>query len=680
MKNYEQLFDTSVYSFDGSKNILEEKDIGIAADIASMLTPESSVFAMKCFQGCPYTNTAFDFDIRVDGEKLRANNWHWLPNAILRLGETDSFSVRTVTAVVPKMRSVVQKIVIRNKTNEELELPVTLMFRGKTRKEDKWKFPIPKPEKLERESYDLANGILSLERDGAAYRLTSSLEALVLFDRAYMLEQSVTLLPESEFTFYVSAHMGEAEESRREAEYAKGRYEELIESSFEYLENESRRIYDNLPRLSSSAPLLDNLYYRSLVTYILCRWENPELCAVPYYSTGSVNGACMCSYLWDYCGGLMLHPIYDSEGNKAQLRAYLKNDLTKSYALNPVTSEGVGPWYQINQEKIILMVYHHVLATGEKDFLFEIVGDKTVIEWMRHYAYVCDDVSCDVELYDYGVGGNDHLEIAAWGNGPYNGVMPDLNARRYMNYKRVYELTRAAGCPDEMLPRRAEALKAKLCELWNEEQKWYDFIDAEGNRDIRFTVQMFKFINSKVIGKHERDGLISHLNEREFLSKFGLHSMSKLDPQYDQDDIDNGGGGICTHFTMQICAQLYEMGYDMLASDILRRVYWWGERMPYMGDSCAANLMLNRENTPLQGDISSVSAAQMIFFYIFGIRAHFDGSVTVTPVADRPAENMRIDNARLCGKTFSVDVVGSTFTVRLGDKEVKANIGETVVI
>ena len=172
MKNYEQLFDTSVYSFDGSKNILEEKDIGIAADIASMLTPESSVFAMKCFQGCPYTNTAFDFDIRVDGEKLRANNWHWLPNAILRLGETDSFSVRTVTAVVPKMRSVVQKIVIRNKTNEELELPVTLMFRGKTRKEDKWKFPIPKPEKLERESYDLANGILSLERDGAAYRLT----------------------------------------------------------------------------------------------------------------------------------------------------------------------------------------------------------------------------------------------------------------------------------------------------------------------------------------------------------------------------------------------------------------------------------------------------------------------------------------------------------------------------
>ena len=277
----------------------------------------------------------------------------------------------------------------------------------------------------------------------------------------------------------------------------------------------------------------------------------------------------------------MMHPIYDPEGNKAQLRAYLKNDLTKSYALNPVTSEGVGPWYQINQEKIILMVYHHIRATGQTEFLDEIVGDKTVLDWMRHYAYVCDDIHKPVELYDYGEGGNDHLEIHNWGNGPYNGIMPDLNARRYMNYMRVYELSVLASRPDELLPVRALALKEKLKELWNDNEKWYDFIDASGNHDIRYTVQMFKFINSGVIEEREREGLISHLNDKEFLSKFGLHSISKLDPQYDQDDIDNGGGGICTHFTMQICSQLYEMGYDVLATDILKRVYWWGARMPY---------------------------------------------------------------------------------------------------
>lgn len=682
MKNYINLFDSCVYAFDSKNNILEEKDIGICADISSMLTPECSVAAMKCFQGCPYTNTAFDFDIRIDGEQIRANSWKWLPNAILRLGASNNFTVETVTAVVPASRSVVQKITITNLCDWEQTIPLDILYRGKTRLQEEWSFLIPKPGVDERENYSMSDDgrVLSSTSDGASYRLTVSLEGMRLFRRAYLWETDVTIGALASFSFYISAHMGSEEQTAREAEYTKDRYESQIERSFDYLQTEVDRIYNALPRLSSDSKALDNLYYRSLVTYILCRWENPDLCALPYFSTGSVNGGCMCSYLWDYCGGLMMHPIYDSEGNKKQLRAYLRNDLTKSYALNPVTSGAVGPWYQINQEKIICMVYHHIRATGEINFLFEQVGDRTVLEWMKYHAYVCDDVSRDVELYDYGEGGNNHLEIHGWDNGPYNGIMPDLNARRYMNYMRVYELTKLAGVPDERLPKRAEALKEKLKALWNEDEKWYDFIDMDGNRDIRYTVQMFKFLNSGVIDAHERDGLVSHLNDREFLSKFGLHSMSKLDTQYDQDDIDNGGGGGCTHFTMQVCAQLYEMGYDKIASDILPRVYWWGERMPYMGDSCAANLILNREQTPLQGDISSVSCAQMIFFSIFGISPSFDGSICICPVKHRPAENMKVDNVRLCGKNFSVDIRGDVFSVNIGTGVLSARIGESITI
>ena len=70
MASYMDLFDTCVFAFDGKNSILEDKDIGICADIASMLTPPSSVTAMHGFQGCPYTNTAFDFEGRIDGEKV----------------------------------------------------------------------------------------------------------------------------------------------------------------------------------------------------------------------------------------------------------------------------------------------------------------------------------------------------------------------------------------------------------------------------------------------------------------------------------------------------------------------------------------------------------------------------------------------------------------------------------
>lgn len=96
--------------------------------------------------------------------------------------------------------------------------------------------------------------------------------------------------------------------------------------------------------------------------------------------------------------------------------------------------------------------------------------------------------------------------------------------------------------------------------------------------------------------------------------------MSKTDPAYDQIDIDNGGGGICMQFTMHIALQLYEAGYDALATDLLKRVRWIGTRLPYLGDSVAANMLLDREDTPLQADISSTCCAQTILFFICSTR------------------------------------------------------------
>ena len=696
MKNYMRYFDECVYAFDSKNNVIEDKELGITSTITSLLTPEASVCALRNMQGCPYTATDLTFDVRIGGERVKVKSWRWLPTAIKRLGETAELAVETLTTLVPGTRTAVLKITLTNKTRGTLTIPLQAMYRGVARYESDWNFCIPAPKASKLQYYFDEGRIIGSRDEGVAFMMTCSLPDIKNFRLAYIWEKDITLTPSASSTVYFSLHIGKEDECMAEARESMDNYESLIERSFDYLDGEVQRIHNALPRLKSDDPDLDAFYYRCLVTYILCRWDNPALCVVPYFSTGSVNGSCMCSYLWDWCGGLMLHPLYDIEVNRRQIRALLRNDLTKSYALNPVTAGPTGPWYQVNQEKITLMVYHHVRSTGDRDFLFEKINGKTVIDHMIEQAYVCDDLSKDVELYDYGMGkleprrpgwmgddyiwygeGNAHLELRR--GITYHGVMPDLNARRYLNYMRVYELTRVAGQPDETLPKRAAALKEKLKTLWNDEAKWYDYI-AGGKRDIRYTVQMFKFLNSPVIDEYEREGLISHLNEREFLSRFGLHSMSKEDIAYDQDDIDNGGGGICTHFTNQICAQLYETGHDALASDILRRILWWGTRLPYMGDSCAANMIANREDTPLQGDISSVSGAQMIFYYVFGITPDFDGNVTISPVKNRPTDKMRIENARLCGKVFAVEVNGDSFTVEYDGKTLSSEIGKSITI
>ena len=696
MKDYLKYFDECVFRFESKNNIIEDKELGITSSISAILTPESSVTHLRGLQACPYTNTAMSFDVRVGGERVRATDWTWLPTAIIRRGECERFGIQSLTTLIHNGRGAIEKIKITNKTKDTLTLSLQAMYRGTARHESDWNFSIPTPTPTKLEHYFEEERLVGSRLGGVSFMITTSLSQISNFRLAYILEGKIEIPAGESREVYYSVHIGPEAECRAEAESTYGHYEELIEKSFDYLKGEVDRIHSALPSLHSDNPDLDAFYYRCLVTYILNRWDNPDLCVMPYFSTGSVNGACMCSYLWDWCGGLMLHPVYDKEANKTQIRALLRNDLTKSYALNPVTAGPTGPWYQVNQEKIILMVYHHVLATGEKEFLHEKVNGKTVIEHMREQAYVCDDISREVSLYDYGMGkleprrpgwlgddyiwygeGNAHLELRR--GITYHGIMPDLNARRYMNYMRVYELTCVAGEPDELLPKRASALKKCLKELWNDEAGWYDYI-AGGKRDIRYTVQMFKFLNSDVIDGYERERLIAHLNDEEFLSEFGLHSMSKKDIAYDQDDIDNGGGGICTHFTNQICAQLYETGNDALASDILRRILWWGTRLPYMGDSCAANMMMNREDTPLQGDISSVSGAQMIFYYVFGIRPQFDGSIKISPVKYRPAINMTIENARLCGKNFSVSVEGDSFKVLFNGETRVAKIGETITI
>lgn len=673
--NYFEKIKQNIFYFNNDRNIIQNEYVGICGDVASIMTPEYSVFALNNLQGCPITNTAFKLEIRIDGERIKADKWHWVPNVILREGTCGCWSARTLTAVAIGNRSVVQKIEVTNNGNEDSTVPVQIQYEGHTRYEKEWAFQIPNPGNIKDVTYKATENMVIAQSGDYSYIITSSLN-MKMFELARLFETQISIKAGETKEFFISCHIGKTDDVHKEAMSFIDNYEKIINESFEWLDKRCNEVMDRIPKFHSDCEELDKLYYRSLVTYVLCRWDNPDLFTPSYYSTGSVNGACMCSYLWDYCGGLMLHPIVDPVVNKEEVKAYLKIDLTKSYALNPVKGTPVGPWYQVNQEKVICMVYYHVLHTGDVDFLYEKAGDKTVLEWIIHHAYVCDDANKPIALYDYGQGGDDHLELRR--GIPYNGIMPDLNARRYMNYKRVYELTKLAGYPDERLMERAELLKEKLKELWNDEKKWYVFI-RDGIEDIRYTVQMFKFLNSPVIDDKEREGLISHLNEEEFLSKFGLHSMSKKDIAYDQDDIDNGGGGICTHFTMQICAQLYEIGKSELATDILKRVLWWN-RLPYLGDSCAANMLFNREDTPLQGDISSVSCAQMMIFYLLGIYVHFDGSIDIKPAKNRPAGKISADNIKIRDKEFSIHIDGDKFTVIYNGKEITQNVGKEITI
>ena len=477
------------FFFEKKNNIMCDKHLGISGSKLSVLTPESAIGRLDCLQACPYSNTSFVFDVRVGGERVGALDWQWLPNAMLRRGETEDYLIETLVTIPSAVRFAVFAVTLKNKRKEEITLPITVEYRGAAKKPEIWKFSVAEGDRFSPLTYECEERAFRFYHDtDAVTGITTSLDDMHLFKYAYINEGRVTLPAEEEVVIYFSVHLGSLAEVRQEMALVSADYERYIDSALLWVYNEEDIILSCLPRFESSDKALESLYYRSLVTYVTNKWEVDELKLNPYYSTGGTNGGCMCSYLWDYSGGMYVHPLVAPKTNVEEMELYLKNDLTSSYAIMPVNGKPCGPWYQINQEKIISMVYFHVLHTGDKAFLHKKVGDKTVAEWMVFHALVGDDVTKPVALIDYGEGGRDHLELRH--ELQYRGIMPDLNARRYRNYLYAYRLSELAGEPCPMLLDRAEQLKPLIMTLWNEKTRWFDFI-YNGERDTRYTVQMF---------------------------------------------------------------------------------------------------------------------------------------------------------------------------------------------
>ena len=106
-------------------------------------------------------------------------------------------------------------------------------------------------------------------------------------------------------------------------------------------------LFQKLPRLESSNPALERLYYRSLVHLLMNRWDVPEFVLHPYYSTGSVKGGCVCNYLWNFGENWEIFPLYDPEASRTHIKQFLAIDMTKHFAFEPIDGQAPlapGTW------------------------------------------------------------------------------------------------------------------------------------------------------------------------------------------------------------------------------------------------------------------------------------------------------------------------------------------------
>lgn len=664
------------FALDGAGNLLDEAHFGIVNGKLTCGVPYRQIAAINGLWAPPYASSDFQLTVRIAGQSIQTDHYTWHPYHVDRTGSIPGIKIQTVTQLVPGLRGGVLEITLHNSTDEARILPLSISSSGTLDRVDWWEFATSKSKSAT--TATLEGDCLRLVQGPLAVVVKCSEKATWEGQRSTG-SGSITVPAAGSATCYVSFAMGVAADALAECNKIAAQPAQVIAKARTDYRNRVRDLFQKLPRFASSNPALTRYYNRSLVHFVTNRWDVPEFALHPNYTTGSVNGGCVCNYLWDFGEPWEIFPLYDPAASRTHIQQFVAIDMVSHFSFDPIGAKAWGPWYPVNQEKIVGLIYYYIKNTGDLEFLKTVVNGKTILEHALANALFGDNPDQPIRLIDYGPS-NSHLELRR--GFPYNHVMPDLNGRRYETYLLAAQLADWAGQPAPQLRERAELLKAELKrELWNPQTRWFDFKDAKGHKDTRYTIQIFKLFGSQVIDAEQEAGLLQHLNsETEFLSEFGLHSLSKTDIAYDQVDIDNGGGGSYTGFPPQIAERLYKSGHPADAENILKRTLWWGDRVPYWGDSFVANHIEYRKDTPLQNTIGGTSGAQCILFGMFGIRAEIDGSLRVDPPPLAIAPQISLQGLQLRGHTLDIDVDGDHYEVREGSRRLTAKVGQPILV
>ena len=671
-----------IFMANGDSLITRPKDLGIVNEMGSVGINHEFVGDINGFWAPPYASSDYFIEPLIFGEKVKTDHYTWLPFQTKRVGEIRGVKVQSITTLIYGMRAGVLSINLKNLSKEKREIPVEFMandpgvYQTSLDKVEVWGFGTARSKTLVTDVVD-DKGIMRIQGN-YAIALGCSLKNATWEEPTRRFRSMVYLQPGEQKEVSLVFSMGEKKEALDARNAILANPSLYVHKATDKYIAEVKNIFDKLPRFYSDNRSLEQLYDRSIMVLLLNKFEIPELCLHPYYATGSIKGGCFKNYLWSYGAVRKLMPLLDPMGDKEHILQFIRSGgLYHGHSFDPITGEGNGSWYPINQNLIIDLTYNYIKNTGDTSFLSEKVNGETILEHMIKNAVNLEDTTKPVALVDYGP--DDPLELRR--ENTYNHFMPDLNGLRYNNYERVSRLCEIAGKPQPFFMERAKGLKKIMKEqLWDPRIKWFRYEDDKGNKYARYTIQIFYLIHSGVIDNEIKQGLISHLNDSEFLTRYGFLSMSKKDLEYDQSDIDNGGGGGCTLFPPQIAELLYDDGSTVVADDIMRRILWWGRRLPYFGDSEVATEIDYRQDTPLQADIGSVAVSEDILFGMFGIRIDFNGDISINPVKTSLAKSLKIKGLKIRGKSLDVSVEGGKYEVRTGNKTFRNNLGTATII
>lgn len=432
--------------------------------------------------------------------------------------------------------------------------------------------------------------------------------------------------------------------------------------------------YDKLPQLQSSNVKIQEYYYRSLLSVLMSRYENPNYITNPFWAVGYWPF----TISWDTSYSSDILAMLDPESLKqAILTDFREVRMKRTY----VSWKGAY-WDNLYiQEPFALqiMIEAYLRHTGDYSLLKVTAGDLTVWEWMKRWVNeLKTNYTNKAGLIDVGYDTQKIIEIRTDG---YNHVVPIVNI---LTVHLLYRMAEWAEVMKDKTSddyfRDAEKLKAlSNSKLWNNGKGWFDNLYPDGKKEAVWTNHLFDALGTDYISSEQVNKLVSHLREGEFLGRFGLYSIARMDTvHWDLIDSDWGGGGQYAGMPGKISRNLYRQGFPELGWEILKRHAGYIDYFPYLPQNPRTDAPVqDRSSMPVE--IAAGAGMEAIIFGLFGINAD-KGMLSFTPHFHEELGETALRNFRFRGKSYDISLDWSDFSVQCEGKIVAVKkYGQSVV-
>jgi len=406
---------------------------------------------------------------------------------------------------------------------------------------------------------------------------------------------------------------------------------------------------EKLPRVSTQDARLDDFYRRCILSVLESRCERDNFIAQPFYAVGTW----LFTITWDTSYASEMLSMLDPEGLRQAFLADLRPGLlTSTYV--PWNGKTDTYWYAQSPFAAMRILQDYIRQTGDKDFLNYREQGKSIFEWMKQVGQEEEKRFARPDgLLDFGAGSEKMIEIRTDG---YQHAVAATNGLAVAYFRQLAAWCRERGDPDAIqFDGWADQIQhAMNTQLWSDADGWFLNLYPDGTRRRVLSYHQFELLDSGMLSPSQQHRLIAHLQEGEFLARYGLYSMSPADSaHWDAEDADFGGGGQYAGEPLRVAETLYRLGESELAWNILSRCLQWAEHFPYIPQSIFADFPGNTQvEMPLE--ISAGGGVQAIVFGVFGLRPQEDGSLQVAPSYHHELGEAKLTGYRFRGQTYDV--------------------------